>query len=201
MLTGIIILFSLLVLPNIVVYADNMVTVRDLKEITDGAESGDPIDQYSLGRIYYKGLLGEQDFKKARKWLSRAAEGNIYDANVLLGDLHYFGQGVPINIGKAFDFYKKAANFGVSDGIERVIDLANTGISEAQFYVGYLYEKGAISNVLGQICDYRNAGKWYLKASENGSDEAKKALERIANECVSNRHSSNSCCSILSYPW
>ena len=58
---------------------------------------------------------------------------------------------------------------------------AEAGDAEAQFYLGFHYYAGdRIPNGVTQ--DYKEAVKWLTKAAEQGSEDAKKALEEIKSK-------------------
>lgn len=75
-----------------------------------------------------------------------ALEGNA-EAQKLLGDCYYYGNGVNKSYAEAAQWYRKSAELG------------NV---KAQTCYGYCYEKG-----LGLTQSYKEAVKWYTKAADN----------------------------------
>ena len=67
---------------------------------------------------------------------------------------------------------------GVTKDYSKALDLffisANQGHSDAQYYLGEMYEKA-----LGVEKDYTKAAEWYKKAADQGDKDAKEALKRI----------------------
>lgn len=51
---------------------------------------------------------------------------------------------------------------------EQVRKLADDGNADAQYKMGRIYEEGLV----GELEDYKEAGKWYLKAAEKGHAQA-----------------------------
>ena len=109
-----------------------------------------------------------------------------------LGEKYLMGQGVPKDIRKGLEFYKKAAEMGspeaqlaLGDRYQQGIDVeqddrqalywyqkaAAQGNAAAQTEIGVLYEFGK-----GVMRDYRTAMAWYQKAAAQGNDFAQESI-------------------------
>ena len=83
--------------------------------------------------------------------IDKANKGDAY-AQYSLGEMYYFGDGVPKDYKEAVKWYTKAAE---------------QGNGYAQFKLGEMYHDG--SGVFeGVPRDYKEAVKWYTKAAEQG---------------------------------
>jgi len=80
------------------------------------AGEGNAVAQYSLGIYYYYGeeygYLISQNYSEAIRWFKAAADQGYTDAQVLLGDCYYYGNGTRRDIVEAEAWYVKAANKG-----------------------------------------------------------------------------------------
>ncbi len=76
-----------------------------------------------------------------------------------LGEKYFEGDGVPQDLNKAIEYYRKAAE---------------QGHAGAQYQLGWLYTVG-----LGVPQDYAEGFKWYSKSAEQGNLEAKFSLGEI----------------------
>ena len=89
-------------------------TQLSLKEIKQAAESGDAEARYELAELYEwsdeclrQGVPQKQD--EAYKWFKRAAVQGKPEAMYIVGTMYETGKGVPQNIAKACQWYKKLA--------------------------------------------------------------------------------------------
>ncbi|WP_133166959.1 tetratricopeptide repeat protein [Solimicrobium silvestre] len=120
--------------------------------------------QFHLGILYAIGGGVEQSYQQALAWYTKAAGVVIplppgaYNHKISLtpeaaayniGVLYEYGLGVKKDLGKAGDWYARAAW---------------RNLPSAQFKLGFLQEFGGDS--IGQ--SYRNAEHWYQKATEQG---------------------------------
>ena len=133
----------------------------DINAIIEKAKTGDVNVQYILGSYYYsKSNEGEQSYSKAAAyWLERAAEQGHRDAQSMIGDCYYEGNGVEQSYSKAAYWYKKAAEQGDSD---------------AQLNIGVCYYNGD-----GVEKSKTKAIYWFRKACNNFEDKACEALNKI----------------------
>jgi TPR repeat protein len=113
---------------------------------------------------YDKGALAYQagDYETAlQEWRPLAEQGNA-QAQVKLGVMYVYGNGVPQDYTEAVNWVRLAAE---------------QGNAEAQFYLGYMYTDGE-----GVIQDYAEAVNWFRLAAEQGNAEARDDLIRLASE-------------------
>ena len=99
----------------------------------------------------------KRDYKKAVYWYQKAAEQGNAEAQVRLGEMYYWGQGVARDYKKAKYWFQKAAE---------------QGNAIAQYYLGKMYHYG-----FGVAQDHKKAKYWYQKACDNGDKNACKLLE------------------------
>jgi|GEM_PF-1599321 len=89
-----------------------------------GAEKNDAWAQYVLAQCYLFGYGGcKKDTELAAKYLTKAADGNLSQALVLLASFYETGRYVDNNPGKAIELYEKAAQQGHVNAINRLGDL------------------------------------------------------------------------------
>jgi hypothetical protein len=72
------------------------------QDLSDLAETGDPVAQYELAGFYHYGRVGPVNFDKARHWYERSAKQGNSDAMLGLAVIYGFGQGVPQDKQAAF---------------------------------------------------------------------------------------------------
>ena len=118
----------------------------------------------TIAQDYDKGALAYQagDYETAlQEWRPLAEQGNA-QAQVKLGVMYDYGNGVPRDSTEAVNWVRLAAE---------------QGNAEAQFYLGYMYTDGE-----GVIQDYAEAVNWFRLAAEQGNAEARDDLIRLASE-------------------
>lgn len=126
--------------------------------IREGAERGNPQDQFYVGTWYVMGHDVAKDPAQAANWWRKSADQGYADAQVFLGELHATGNGVEKNVDEALSLFRKAS---AQNNMRAYIDL------------GYSYEKG-----FGVPQDSKQAADWYRKA---GNDpRATAGLKRLA---------------------
>lgn len=110
-----------------------------------------------MGYLYENGLGVDQDYKTAFNYYSKADSGSSQNnpkALYKLGNFFYQGLGMNFkNKEKAICYYKKAAELGDSDSLNRL---------------GEIYESGIDVQKNNKIAE-----QFYLEAEERGNDEAK----------------------------
>lgn len=74
---------------------------------------------FPLGRFYYHGYHGKQDYKEAFTWLKKAPKNQ--DAYYMLGYMCYFGMSVAKDLDKARKYFERAGGRG-EKAIRRYID-------------------------------------------------------------------------------
>jgi TPR repeat protein len=154
-----------------------------------GAEKGDPVALYDLGKRYSKGDGVLQDYAKAAEcWRQSAEKGHAFAQNNL-AVLYAKGLGVPQDHELAAKWYRKAAEAGdalAQNSMGRVCFLGR-GVTQdipqalawyrkaaaqkqpdAELALGEVYFKGAD----GLPMDYRAAIKWFERAVKHGRVDA-----------------------------
>lgn len=142
-----------------------------------GALRADPLED---GKAAY--LAG--DYGRAYEILRPLAEQGDADAQITLGIMYDYGQGVPKDDAAATEWYRKAALHGIPTvqhnlgvkyfegiGIEKDYAeaarwwrmAADLGFAESQYSLGEMYAWG-----LGPAKDEEAAARWYLAAAEQG---------------------------------
>lgn len=144
---------------------------------------------YVIGRSYYRGERVVQDYKKAYYWLEKAIAQNFPDAYNLMGIMFREGCGVEKDAYKAMEYWQEAIRLGNIDAIVNVASLyesgeggmpknydkvfelmkiaADSGVAEAQYYIGFCYHRGQRIPV-----DYDKAIKYINLAIEQGHVKA-----------------------------
>lgn len=130
----------------IVKYPSSIHSLR-VKAVLGSAEA-----QSDLGFLYGIGKGIPQDYTKAAKWFSKAAEQGDDRAQFNLGVMSANGQGVPQDYAEAVKWYRKAAE---------------QGDSNAQLSLGVMYADGQ-----GVPKNDAEALKWWRKAAEHGDTNA-----------------------------
>lgn len=75
--------------------------------------------EWELAHFYYKGEGGrEPNPEEAFKWYKFAADHGFADAQCVLGNLYYYGDGIEPDIREAFKCYKRAADQGCEAATE-----------------------------------------------------------------------------------
>ena len=93
-----------------------------------------------------------QDADTGRRWLESASEAGSGTAALRLGSMYAFGDGVPINLGRALEFFKRGAELGNG---------------EAMYWVSQFYRQG-----LGVAVDTDLADEWLERARAAGYTNA-----------------------------
>lgn len=157
------------------------------------SEKGNVEAKNQLALIYALGEVCDLDIKKAETlWLECAEEENA-DALRNLGMLYSEGEmfegcGIELNLGKAKNYYQRAAELGSTDAMVRIAWLllaednadengdlvmklfqtaADAGYHEGCYGKGYLYENG-----IGTVKSTWKALDWYSKAADMGNANA-----------------------------
>ncbi|MEM8599159.1 MAG: caspase family protein [Bacteroidota bacterium] len=130
--------------------------------LLQAAEAGHVESQYLLGRIHLRGYEGApSDAQEAAHWFSLASQQGLPGAQYFLAGLCGGGWGCPRDDARAADLYQRAAE---------------QGLPEAQYRLGVIYEAGD----RGRPQSLPEAIRWYRLAAEQGYNDAREALERLA---------------------
>ena len=111
---------------------------------------------YGVASLFY---LDKEDYEKAVKYATIADQSDNINGIFTLGYCMTYGHGMVRNI---------------DNGIKRLRKAALLGQIYAMEELGDIYSKGEIVPK-----DIQEAMKWYKKASEAGSDDAKKKYEKL----------------------
>lgn len=137
-----------------------------------GAEAGVVKALVALGEQYVYGWGVKRDYKIAIQWLRAAVAKANTDSMYLLAICYKHGLGVRADYQQYLTYMKKSASLGnvyakitiaYLEGTkdrqaqQKLIQLADAGISKAQFFLGLCREKGMISDQGDYIQDYKNA--------------------------------------------
>ncbi len=114
----------------------------------------------------------------------RGAMGRFVWAPVLLAGLIVTGCGLfesepNVRIERAHKLYAQGSHISA---YRQYKQLADRGNADAQFAIGYMYEKGQVRGMLGMFGsapDYDEAQKWYRMAAERGLANAQSNLGRM----------------------
>lgn len=100
--------------------------------------------------------------EKCRKniefYVKEAERGQI-KAQMIVGDIYFYGRGVKQSYEKAIEWYRKAADAGDISALRKI---------------GRLYQDGN-----GVKKDYEEALKWYRKAAELGDDSSQRYIDNL----------------------
>ncbi|WP_455197333.1 SEL1-like repeat protein [Kaarinaea lacus] len=128
-----------------------------LSSLEQQASSGDSAAQYTLGLNYLHGRNNfAQDTQQALQWLTKAADNQVTEAQIELGNLYFNGTEVERDYEQAAYWLEFAAGSGDPD---------------AQYLLGRLFQKG-----WGVARDKSVAIMWYRRAANQGHREARKRL-------------------------
>jgi TPR repeat protein len=117
-----------------------------------------PNAQFWYGRILVEGRGVDRDLVEGRKWIARAAEVGIVEAQVVLGEMMLTGTGGAYDPPGALALFEKAAA---------------SGHPAAMFANGVIY-----SGVYGVPADHDAAQHWFRAATEHGHPAAQMMLGR-----------------------
>ncbi len=122
------------------------------QETLEKAEAGDPMAQFKIGLMYYKGNEVDKNYGKAAIWLEKSGSQGNAEAQNKLGFMYLLGRGLEKNLELAAFWYRKAAEQG------------NT---TAQIKLGFMYIHGN-----GVKKDLYKASHWIEKAFKSGDIQA-----------------------------
>ena len=66
------------------------ITKDDIEKLTEYADQGNDLAQYTLGSLYEKGEVIEEDIEKAIEYYKKSAEQNNDLAQLALGKIYYY---------------------------------------------------------------------------------------------------------------
>lgn len=133
--------------------------VKAFQELKAKAGSGVVFAQYYLGITYSNGYsLAAKDQSEGFKWMKLACDQGYSEAQFMLGNYYYLGNGVQKDSSESIRYYKLAADQGHAD---------------AQFFLGDVYRNGFLYGIKD---DLKESFKWYKLAAEHGHVEAQYRL-------------------------
>jgi TPR repeat protein len=145
-----------------------------IKYLQKSADADNADAERILGVAYLSGLLGvTKDEKKALELLYESKKHK--DAPLTeyyLGLIYYYGEDVPKNEKKAFNYFYKSAGAGFwafFNGWDEI------GDPYAQYHLGDMYEKGE-----GVKRNLKKSKKWFKKCGESAFSIALKVEDKIA---------------------
>ena len=142
---------------SIISQNDNGISLLDNLKIR--AHSGDPIAQYELGLVYFKGKEINLNLKLAAQWFEKAAKQGNSTAQFLLANMYFEGKEFPQDEQLGIYWLKKSAKQGYID---------------AQHVLGEMYYKGQ-----GVPENDQSAKTWLLKAALKNHNLAQYTLAGI----------------------
>jgi len=168
-----------------------------VKQIETKALEGDSAAQHDLAAIYTAGHGGvQQDYTRAAYWFEKSARANISNAAYNLGVLYHQGLGVDSDVDMAISWYKAAAQMGHPEAQYNlgIAHIESVGVEYDPFKATTYFEKAANNNVveaaynLGLIHENGLLGEskpdeavmWYKLSADQGSPEAREALQQLA---------------------
>lgn len=95
----------------------NQLEKKQMEESRREAESGNPVEQYRLGLMYYHGQGVPQDYKEAVKWFKKSADQGYANAQCSLGICYRKGEGILVNYMEAVKLFRAAADQGDASAI------------------------------------------------------------------------------------
>jgi TPR repeat protein len=116
--------------------------------------------QTLLGKMYHVGKGVEQSFEQAKYWLELAFGQGDPNAAYTLGTYFLKGKTCPKNYVKAFELYKFAAKYNISD---------------AQYALGSMHEFGYGTSEI----DISKAMFWFHKAAKSGHAPSTRAIKML----------------------
>jgi TPR repeat protein len=88
------------------------------KELFRPAELGDPVAQFSIALLYYRGQGVPMNHTEARRWYKLAADQGYGRAQVNLAIMCAEGEGGPRDFAEAYKWFTLAAAQGIKNGAE-----------------------------------------------------------------------------------
>lgn len=141
---------------------------------------------YILGEMYYYGNSVQQDYYKAFRCYAKSTEmGNLY-ARKNLAFMYYYGEGVEKDYSKAFKLYieyiETSPEFKLLNSIfgnrktennQKLKKAVEDNDLKKQISIGkYFFDKQRTQ-------DYKKALEWYMKAAEQGDENAQYMVRQI----------------------
>ncbi len=143
-----------------------------VKILMPGAEAGDSLVEYYLASLY-DGEFGyaPPNPAEALKWMRKAAEKGLKEAQSSLGDKYYDGRGVKQDLTEAAKWFRLSADQGyaAAQGVLGELYETGRGVPEDKREALRLYLLAAAQ---GRAVDQVNAGHMYATGSGTERDDA-----------------------------
>ena len=144
-------------------------------------------DNFAMCRMY-----AVNNYSKAFRYCKKSAEDGNSIAQLIIGNMYHYGNGVKKDDFESLSWYKKAAEQGQNQAVIKLCEMyyygegikknlkellkltrkfAEQGNSTFQYGLGSMYFNGE-----GVKQDFKEAIKWYKKAAEQGNHEAQSQL-------------------------
>ena len=175
-------------------YAEGKIVEQDYQTAVywfkTASENGSSMATACLGVMYECGYGVKVDINKAIEYYQRAAYENDPTGTYNMGLCYFYGKGiVKENQRRSINYITEVAEAGFVEAMKFLItfysehsnfeksfywleQVALTGDDDCQLRVGRCYEKG--TSFVEQ--DKEKAFEWYLKAAEQGNEEAMKRV-------------------------
>ncbi len=106
----------------------------------------DPIAQFELGRLYRSGKLGVKQPRSAIRWLGLAARKGHSGAQAELGEMLFYGEGVPRRPVRGLVYMTRAVAGSARNGTKRLRKMRQAAFTKAT-----QSQRDAANNVLSQL--------------------------------------------------
>lgn len=176
---------------NIDTSNENIIHAMELIKLMENAKSGDCEAQYEYACKLYE----DRDYCNALNWFIESANKGKNESQKKLGDMYFYGEGVPQNYQMALEWYERSAAQENVEALTRIGDLwyeredgkrdyaialkyylqaASKGNSFSQYSAGWMYYYGQ-----GTEKDISKAFHWYTKAAHNGDASGQFCLAKM----------------------
>ena len=129
--------------------AANTYTPEELEQLKQSAEGGNVDAMVTLGNLYYKGSYNagiSRDFGRALEWFEMAANAGNKDVMMNVASIYEVGSAGNRSLEKAYDWYKKAMEAGISGAKEKT--------EEPQFAA--FHWKDSVEQLTGRLGDWES---------------------------------------------
>lgn len=167
--------------------------------VAKAAEQGNAEAEYIVGGCYQYAIGVDEDPVQADTWFSKAADNGHSRAQYELGHNLIDGHGNRKDVTRGVELLKSAADANIREASKELADLFFLGVENYQGQRKYTnpseaqkYAKIAVQDDKDGAAQYRlatilhisfdnpsAATEWYIRAAENGNDDAKLALAKL----------------------
>lgn len=97
----------------------------------------------NIGSLYYTGRAGEQNYAKALKYYTIAADGGCHQAQENLGYCYYYGRDTEVDYEKAFHYFALGAFDGHIRSLYKIGDMYRKGyyVKKNEFEAYHIYKR------------------------------------------------------------